>query len=428
MSTEQIIVNDVAIQTCVAPIEVPPVEVAVKQTKEKKPKKVSDSPKLAPRFQKFIDFGYWLALQLKNKNLINDEVFQTILTDIKMNDEVGVQTEFYTNYEKSGKSGKPTVSPDAPSLTADGDEVKPKAKKSGKPTGRDSTPDAPSLTADGDEVKPKAKKARKPKVVATEAGLVEGVAEGVSVEKPKAAKKSRKPTGRDSTPDAPSLPVEGSEVVPVEGVPVEEKPKAKKARKPKASSDATQTVPVEGSETGVVEAVPVEGVPVEEKPKAKKARKPKASSDATQTVPVEGSETGVVEAVPVEGVPVEEKPKAKKTRKPKASSDATQTVPVEGVENKSTKKSRKSKAPDDIIHQLLSSSNKTTEPIVEVVSENKVNTNADNEVDEDTVDISVSSIIINNVEYLIDDEFNLYDTKTNENIGTFINEQLQLNA
>uniref|UniRef100_A0A6C0KF52 Uncharacterized protein n=1 Tax=viral metagenome TaxID=1070528 RepID=A0A6C0KF52_9ZZZZ len=386
MSTEQIIVNDVAIQTSVAPIEVPPVEVAVKQTKEKKPKKVSDSPKLAPRFQKFIDFGYWVALQLKNKNLINDEVFQTILTDIKMNDEVGVQTEFYTNYEKSGKSGKPTVSPDAPSLTADGDEVKPKAKKSGKPTGRDSTPDAPSLTADGDEVKPKAKKARKPKVVATEAGLVEGVAEGVSVEKPKAAKKSRKPTGRDSTPDAPSLPVEGSEVVPVEGV------------------------------------------PVEEKPKAKKARKPKASSDATQTVPVEGSETGVVEAVPVEGVPVEEKPKAKKTRKPKASSDATQTVPVEGVENKSTKKSRKSKAPDDIIHQLLSSSNKTTEPIVEVVSENKVNTNADNEVDEDTVDISVSSIIINNVEYLIDDEFNLYDTKTNENIGTFINEQLQLNA
>ena len=402
MSTEQIIVNDVAIQTCVAPIEVPPVEVAVKQTKEKKPKKVSDSPKLAPRFQKFIDFGYWVALQLKNKNLINDEVFQTILTDIKMNDEVGVQTEFYTNYEKSGKSGK-----------------------SGKPT---VSPDAPSLTADGDEVKPKAKKARKPKVVATEAGLVEGVAEGVSVEKPKAAKKSRKPTGRDSTPDAPSLPVEGSEVVPVEGVPVEEKPKAKKARKPKASSDATQTVPVEGSETGVVEAVPVEGVPVEEKPKAKKARKPKASSDATQTVPVEGSETGVVEAVPVEGVPVEEKPKAKKTRKPKASSDATQTVPVEGVENKSTKKSRKSKAPDDIIHQLLSSSNKTTEPIVEVVSENKVNTNADNEVDEDTVDISVSSIIINNVEYLIDDEFNLYDTKTNENIGTFINEQLQLNA
>ena len=234
MSTEQIIVNDVAIQTSVAPIEVPSVEVAVKQTKEKKPKKVSDSPKLAPRFQKFIDFGYWVALQLKNKNLINDEVFQTILTDIKMNDEVGVQTEFYTNYEKSGKSGKPTgrdSTPDAPSLPADGLEAKPKAKKSRKPTGRDSTPDAPSLPVEGSEVVP---------------------VEGVPVEEKPKAKKSRKPTGRDSTPDAPSLPVEGSEVVPVEGVPVEEKPKAKKTRKPKASSDAssdaTQTVPVEGSE------------------------------------------------------------------------------------------------------------------------------------------------------------------------------------
>ena len=119
MSTEQIIVNDVAIQTSVAPIEVPPVEVAVKQTKEKKPKKVSDSPKLAPKFQKYLYFGYWVALQLKNKNLINDEVFQTILTDIKMNDEVGVQTEFYTNYENvefKMVSRKPTVSPDAPSL------------------------------------------------------------------------------------------------------------------------------------------------------------------------------------------------------------------------------------------------------------------------------------------------------------------------
>jgi len=276
MSTEQIIVNDVAIQTSVAPIEVPPVEVAVKQTKEKKPKKVSDSPKLAPKFQKYLYFGYWVALQLKNKNLINDEVFQTILTDIKMNDEVGVQTEFYTNYENvefKMVSRKPTVSPDAPSLPADGLEVKPKAKK-----------------------------ARKPKVVA-EAGGVEGLAEGV---------------------------------------PVEEKPKAaKKARKPKVVvSDATEAVPVEGTEA----------VPVEEKPKAaKKARKPKAVVEA---VPEVGTE-----AVPEE-VPVEDKPKAKKTRKPKViDSDATETVPVEGasLENKpKAKKSRKPLSnPDDIIQQLL---------------------------------------------------------------------------
>jgi hypothetical protein len=302
MSTEQIIVNDVAIQTSVAPIEVPLVEVHVKQTKEKKPKKVSDTPKLAPRFQKFIDFGFWVALQLKNKNLINDEVFQTILTDIKMNDQVEVQTDFYTNYEKSGKSGKPTVSPDAPSLPAEGlegvAEVKPKAKKSRKPTGRDSTPDAPSLPVEGVEEKPKAKRVRKPKVVAsdaTETGVVEGV---------------------------------------------EEKPKAKRVRKPKVvASDAT--------ETGVVEGV-------EEKPKAKRVRKPKVvASDAT--------ETGVVEGVPVEGVPVEgteavpvEKPKAKNTRKPKASSEiGTEAVPVE--DKPKAKKTRKPNAsnPDDIIHNLL---------------------------------------------------------------------------
>ena len=282
MSTEQIIVNDVAIQTSVAPIEVPPVEVAVKQTKEKKPKKVSDSPKLAPKFQKYLYFGYWVALQLKNKNLINDEVFQTILTDIKMNDEVGLQTEFYTNYENvefKMVSRKPTVSPDAPSLPADGLEVKPKAKK-----------------------------ARKPKAVATEAEVVEGVAEGVPVEKPKAAKKARKP-----------------KVV---------------------ASDATETVPVEGTE-----AVPVEGteaVPVE-KPKAKRVRKPKAV--ATETVPLE------VPSDATQAVPVEDKPKAKKTRKPKATpSDATDTLTLDGADNMpKTKKSRKPNPsnPDDIIHNLL---------------------------------------------------------------------------
>ena len=325
MSTEQIIVNDVAIQTSVAPIEVPPVEVAVKQTKEKKPKKVSDSPKLAPKFQKYLYFGYWVALQLKNKNLINDEVFQTILTDIKMNDDVGVQTEFYTNYEN-----------------VDFKMV------SRKPTGRDSTPDAPSLPADGVEAKPKDKKARKHKVVATEAGGVEGVAEGVPVEKPKAAKKSRKPTGRDSTPTTPSLPVEGSDAVPVEGV--EEKPKAaKKSRKPtgRDSTPTTPSLPVEGSD-----AVPVEGV--EEKPKAaKKSRKPtgRDSTPDAPSLPVEGSDAvpldGLVEGVPVVNIP---KP-AKKSRLPKAIVQAEDNI------HKPAKKSRKPLSnpsnPDDIIQQLL---------------------------------------------------------------------------
>ena len=46
--------------------------------------------------------------------------------------------------------------------------------------------------------------------------------------------------------------------------------------------------------------------------------------------------------------------------------------------------------------------------------------------DSEDEDVSVSTIIINNEEYLIDDQFNLYHTKTHDNIGTFINEQLQL--
>jgi hypothetical protein len=328
MSTEQIIVNDVAIQTCVAPIEVTPVEVAVKQTKEKKPKKVSDSPKLAPKFQKYLYFGYWVALQLKNKNLINDDVFQTILTDIKMNDELGVQTEFYTNYENvefKMVSRKPTVSPDAPSLTADGLEVKPKAKKSRKPTGRDSTPDAPSLTADGLEVKPKAKKSRKPKVVATEAVPVEGLVEGLPVEKPKAAKKARKPKVVASDATEAGV-VEGV----ADAVPVEKPKAAKKARKPKVvasdatTSDATDTLPVEAAP---VEGGPVEGGPVEDKPKTKKARKvvKPTVSPTTPSLPEEGA---------VEGGPVEEK-STKKARKPKATKSLSNA--------------------DDIIHELLSS-------------------------------------------------------------------------
>ena len=170
--------------------------------------------------------------------------------------------------------------------------------------------------------------------------------EGVE-EKPKAAKKSRKPTGRDSTPDAPSLPVEGSDAVPLDGL--------------------------------------VEGVPVVNIPKpAKKSRLPKAIVQAEDNI---------------------HKP-AKKSRKP--------------LSNPSN--------PDDIIQQLLNHSDKTPEPVIQTITENKVNPNTDNEDDEETVDINVSSIIINNEEYLIDDEFNLYDIKTNENIGTFINEQLQLNA
>jgi hypothetical protein len=365
MSTEQIIVNDVAIQTSVAPIEVPPVEVAVKQTKEKKPKKVSDSPKLAPKFQKYLFFGYWIALQLKNKNLINDELFQTILTDIKMNDEVVVQTEFYTNYENVDfkmVSRKPTVSPDAPSLPAEGLEAKPKAKKSRKPTGRDSTPDAPSLP-------------------------VEGVVEGVQVEKPKAAKKARKP-----------------KVV---------------------VSDATEAVPVEAVQVDGTEAVPVE------KPKAKRVRKPKAVvSDATEAVPQEVPVEGT------EGAPVEEKSKAKKPRKPKAlPSDATQTLPIDGAQADNKPKAKKSKKstnnsslsnPDDIIHNLLSNAI-PSEP-VEAQNEKptvEIQNNNDNDDSEDE-DVSVSTIIINNEEYLIDDQFNLYHTITHDNIGTFINEQLEL--
>jgi hypothetical protein len=93
-------------------------------------------------------------------------------------------------------------------------------------------------------------------------------------------------------------------------------------------------------------------------------------------------------------------------------------------------KAKKSKKPlsnpDDIIHNLLNDI--ASEPSLKQASEPIVPAIVENNEDEDTVDISVSSIIINNEEYLIDDEFNLYDIKTNENIGTFINEQLQLNA
>ena len=184
----------------------------------------------------------------------------------------------------------------------------------------------------------------------------DAVQEEVVKEKPKAAKKSRKPTGRDSTPDAPSLPVEGSEAVPLDGL--------------------------------------VEGVPVENMPKAaKKSRKPKA------IVQHEENNLTTLDNIP--------KP-AKKSRKPNAN------LPLSN--------------PDDIIQQLLNHSDKTPEPVIQTITENKVSPNTDNEDDEETVDINVSSIIINNEEYLIDDEFNLYDIKTNENIGTFINEQLQLNA
>lgn len=240
---------------------------------------------LPAKFNKFMVYGYWLANQLKSRELINEEVYNTIVKQQNMFDSVEVQTESFETFLEEFKSANKTMKQEVRTHN------KPKKVKKEKVV----DPDAP-----------KAKRGRKKKVVednlTPEEKLVEEIvsaAHSETIEKPvveETTKKVRK-SKKEKVEEPIEQPVE--EVVEpvveevVEEVVVEEKPK--KVRK----SKKTKT-------EDVVEEPKVEE-PVEEKPKkqtraapAKKSKKEKEPEIAPVTPelkeePIENDEDEEIE-------------------------------------------------------------------------------------------------------------------------------------
>ena len=187
---------------------------------------------LPAKFNKFMVYGYWLANQLKSRELINEEVYNTIVKQQNMFDSVEAQTESFETFLEEFKSANKTMKQEVRSHN------KPKKVKKEKVV----DPDAP-----------KAKRGRKKKVVednlTPEEKLVEEIvsaAHSETIEKPvveETTKKVRK-SKKEKVEEPIEQPVE--EVVeqvvkqPVEEV-VEEK--SKKVRKSKKTKTEDIKVP-----------------------------------------------------------------------------------------------------------------------------------------------------------------------------------------
>ena len=249
---------------------------------------------LPAKFNKFMVYGYWLANQLKSRELINEEVYNTIVKQQNMFDGVETQSEAFETFLEEFKSANKSMKQEVRTHN------KPKKVKKEKVV----DPDAP-----------KAKRGRKKKVVednlTPEEKLVEEIvsaAHSETIEKPvveETTKKVRK-SKKEKVEEVVEQPVEEVVEQPVEEVVepiveevVEEKPK--KVRK----SKKTKTEDV--VEEPKVEELKVEEPKVEEKPKkqtraapAKKSKKEKEPEIAPVTPelkeePIENDEDEEIE-------------------------------------------------------------------------------------------------------------------------------------
>ena len=241
---------------------------------------------LPAKFNKFMVYGYWLANQLKSRELINEEVYNTIVKQQNMFDSVEAQTESFETFLEEFKSANKTMKQEVRSHN------KPKKVKKEKVV----DPDAP-----------KAKRGRKKKVVednlTPEEKLVEEIvsaAHSETIEKPvveETTKKVRK-SKKEKVEEPIEQPVEEPIEQPVEEV-VEEKPKKVRKSKKTKTEDIVEEVKVEKPK--------VEEPKVEEKPKkqtraapAKKSKKEKEPEIAPVTPelkeePIENDEEEEIE-------------------------------------------------------------------------------------------------------------------------------------
>lgn len=205
------------------PIKVETDETPVSVPVEEKPK--TKTSVLSAKYDKFRVFGYWFLNAMKNKEVINDDMYTTLVSHLRVYDTVETQSEFYEDFLSTLKENSKELKKEI--------RVHNKPKKEKKEKVVD--PDAP-----------KKKRGRKKKVVEDETSAEEkAVAEIV------AAAQMQGPAAPCTNP---ALEEKVEEKVEVKVEPkVEEKPKKKMTRKPKKT--ATPVVSDSDDETTASEKV-----------------------------------------------------------------------------------------------------------------------------------------------------------------------------
>ena len=205
------------------PIKVETDETPVSVPVEEKPK--TKTSVLSAKYDKFRVFGYWFLNAMKNKEVINDDMYTTLVSHLRVYDTVETQSEFYEDFLSSLKDNSKELKKEI--------RVHNKPKKEKKEKVVD--PDAP-----------KKKRGRKKKVVEDETSAEEkAVAEIV------AAAQMQGPATPCTNPALEEKVEE--KVEPKVEEKVEEKPKKKMTRKPKKT--ATPVVSDSDDETTASEKV-----------------------------------------------------------------------------------------------------------------------------------------------------------------------------
>ena len=187
------------------PIKVETDETPVSVPVEEKPK--TKTSVLSAKYDKFRVFGYWFLNAMKNKEVINDDMYTTLVSHLRVYDTVETQSEFYEDFLSTLKENSKELKKEI--------RVHNKPKKEKKEKVVD--PDAP-----------KKKRGRKKKVVEDETSAEEkAVAEIV------AAAQMQPLENQPLEKVEPKVEEKVQEKVEEK---VEEKPKKKMTRKPKKTA------------------------------------------------------------------------------------------------------------------------------------------------------------------------------------------------
>jgi len=223
MSSTQVLNQQPVVEV---PIKVETDETPVSVPVEEKPK--TKTSVLSAKYDKFRVFGYWFLNAMKNKEVINDDMYTTLVSHLRVYDTVETQSEFYEDFLSSLKDNSKELKKEI--------RVHNKPKKEKKEKVVD--PDAP-----------KKKRGRKKKVVEDETSAEEkAVAEIVAAAQTQPLENQPLEKVEPKVDEKVEPKVE--EKVEVK---VEEKPKKKMTRKPKKT--ATPVVSDSDDETTASEKV-----------------------------------------------------------------------------------------------------------------------------------------------------------------------------
>ena len=98
MSSTQVLNQQPVVEV---PIKVETDETPVSVPVEEKPK--TKTSVLSAKYDKFRVFGYWFLNAMKNKEVINDDMYTTLVSHLRVYDTVETQSEFYEDFLSSLK-------------------------------------------------------------------------------------------------------------------------------------------------------------------------------------------------------------------------------------------------------------------------------------------------------------------------------------